>query len=152
MLKINHVMKLISFWPPYLASGISVNTYNLEESFVKIRLKTSRMNSNLFGTHFGGSLYSMCDPWFVFLVVNKLGRDFIVWDISASIDFIKATKKPVYAEFKIGREQFDEIIEATKDGDTYKPIFTTKVYSDEEIVATVSKTIYIRKKKIQNSN
>lgn len=140
-------MRLISFWPPYLASGISVNKFDLENSFVRIRLKTSRFNANLFGTHFGGSLYSMCDPWFVFLVINKLGRDYIVWDIAANIEFVKATKKPVFAEFKIEPEDYEKIKEATLDGSIYKPVFTTRVYSEGETVANITKTIYVKKKR-----
>ena len=40
-------------------------------------------------THFGGALYAMCDPFFVFIVMMNLGKDYIVWDKSAGITFIK---------------------------------------------------------------
>ena len=30
-------------------------------------------NRNYVGTHFGGSLYSMCDPFYMLMLINILG-------------------------------------------------------------------------------
>ena len=33
-------------------------------------------NRNYVGTQFGGSLYSMTDPWYMLMLLNVLGKDF----------------------------------------------------------------------------
>ena len=33
---------------------------------------------NYVGTHFGGSLYSTCDPFYMLMLINILGPDYIV--------------------------------------------------------------------------
>ena len=88
----------------------------------------------------------MCDPWFVFLIVNRLGKGYLVWDAAASINFIKASKKPVFADFKISPEEILKIKEATEKGDAYRPVFKTTIYSEDSIIARVSKTVYVKKK------
>ena len=37
---------------------------------------------------FGGSLYAMTDPFFALMVMHNLSSDYVVWDKSASIDFL----------------------------------------------------------------
>jgi hypothetical protein len=61
----------------------------------------TRYNRNYVGTQFGGSLYSMVDPFYMLMLMENLGRDYIVWDKAASIDFISPGKGPVYAEFHV---------------------------------------------------
>lgn len=43
----------------------------------------------------------MTDPFFMLMLMNLLGRDYIVWDKAASIDFVSPGKGPVYAEFRV---------------------------------------------------
>lgn len=55
----------------------------------EVELKARWCNRNLFGTHFGGALYAMCNPFFVFIVTMNFGPDYTVWDKSAAIEFLK---------------------------------------------------------------
>jgi len=43
-------------------------------------------------TQFGGSIYSMTDPHFMYLLLNNLGSEYVVWDRAAKIDFVKPGK------------------------------------------------------------
>jgi predicted transcriptional regulator len=76
-------------------------------------------NKNAVGTHFGGSLYSMVDPHLMLLLMRLLGKEFIIWDKSANIEFIKASRTKVTARIKISDEELDEIIERTKEDNKY---------------------------------
>lgn len=55
------------------------------------------------GTHFGGSLYAMCDPFYMWILMENLGKDFIVWDKAATIRFKKPGTGTVNAEFEISK-------------------------------------------------
>nr|HAD52477.1 tetrameric acyl-CoA thioesterase [Algoriphagus sp.] len=81
--KFEKLIKKINWYPPYLFSGIKVVDYNEEFTYFKTQLKLTWWNRNLVGTAFGGSLYAMCDPFFMFILMINLGRDYIVWDKTA---------------------------------------------------------------------
>lgn len=45
---------------------------------VRVRMKLTRLNLNAVGTHFGGSLYAMCDPFFMPILMQHPRRDYTV--------------------------------------------------------------------------
>ncbi|GHB43560.1 DUF4442 domain-containing protein [Mongoliitalea lutea] len=141
------LIKLLNFYPPYLCSGIRVVDYNESFTYFKVRLKLTWYNRNLVGTAFGGSLYSMCDPFFMFILIINLGKDYIVWDKAASIDFIKPGKGTVYAEFSL---EPDAIEEMKQEVDSLgKKVFTFPcqvVDADGNTIARLTKDVYVRKK------
>ena len=47
---------------------------------VVVDLRMRFDNRNYVGTHFGGSLFAMTDPWFMVMMMNNLGPDYVVWD------------------------------------------------------------------------
>lgn len=148
LLSPERVLKLIRFWPPYFFAGISVDSFNLEQKTVTSKLKLGLLNKNYFGTHFGGSLFAMCDPFYVFLLSHCLGRGYYVWDKKSEIEFVKAVREPVYATFSFSSEQIEEIKSMTEAGEKYEPEVQTVVKTrDGEVVARVTKILYIKKKK-----
>jgi hypothetical protein len=46
-------------------------------------------NKNYVGTHFGGSLSAMTDPHYMLMMIQILGREYIVWDQSGTIEYRK---------------------------------------------------------------
>jgi len=95
----------------------------------------------------GGSLYSMVDPFFVLMLMENLGRDYIVWDKAANIEFVSPGRGAVYAEFAISDRLLDEIRAHTADGSKYLPRMHVDVRDGEgTLVARVQKTLYIRLK------
>lgn len=144
------IVKYFGFWPPYLASGISVKEFDLDKGFVVSQLKPSAWNSNAFGTLYGGSLYSMCDPFYLFILAHKIGTDYYVWDVEANIKFVKAIKGKVTARFEISDEQVNQIIEEAKSGEKVLPVFSTHILDSEgNTIAEVKKTLYV---KLKNKN
>jgi hypothetical protein len=81
------------------------------------------------------------------MLMNLLGKDYLVWDKAASIEFIKPGKGKVFVEFTISDETIKTIKQNTQDGSKYFPQFEVDVIDSQgDIVAKVSKILYIRKK------
>lgn len=138
--------RLINYYPPLLGAGIRAR--RIDERTIRVEMKLTPLNRNIVGVHFGGSLYAMCDPWFMLILMRVLGGDYIVWDKAASIKFIKPGRSKVTATFHIPQERVDEIIKAVESGNKYEPTFTVDVLDDEgQVVAQVEKLLYVRQKK-----
>lgn len=143
--------RAMNWWPPYLFAGIRVLHIAEDWSSARVRLRLGRLNRNYFGTHFGGSLFSMSDPFWALLTVSALGKDYIVWDKAAEIDFVSPGRGDVFAEFKVTEDRLAEIREATADGSKALPWFeNTVVAQDGTIVARVSKQLYVRRKRAKD--
>lgn len=139
--------KLINLYGPFLGAGIRVVEYNADFTFIKVRLTQRFYNNNMFGTHFGGSLYAMCDPFYVFIALRYLGNDYIVWDKSACIQFKKPGRKKVFVEFHIPVEKLEAMKQQVDTEGKADFEFETRVYNEEnETIAEVKKVIYVRKK------
>ncbi|MFL5362262.1 MAG: DUF4442 domain-containing protein, partial [Myxococcales bacterium] len=102
-------LRLMRFYPPYLGAGISVVHVARDLSVIEVEMKLSVWNRNFVGTQFGGSLYSMCDPFFMMIAYLRLGPDYVVWDKSASIRFVKPGRGRVRARFEIPTERLEAI-------------------------------------------
>lgn len=137
----------MNFYPPYLGAGVRIQHIAGDFSEVRVKMGLGWYNRNYVGTQFGGSLYSMTDPFFMLMVMENLGSDYIVWDKAASIDFIAPGKGPVYADFRIDEVLLDEIRQHTAGGDKYLPQLHVDVHDgDGTLVARVHKTLYVRLK------
>ena len=104
-------------------------------------------NRNYVGTHFGGSLFAMTDPFWMLLLMHRLGKDYYVWDQSGSIDFVKPGRGTVWASFTIDEATVEEIRAATAGGGKYLHWFENEVLdADGQRVARVRKQVYVRRK------
>lgn len=137
--------RLVNFYPPMLGAGIRSRV--VDERTVEVEMKLTVFNRNLVGVHFGGSLYAMCDPWFMLILMRLLGRDYIVWDKAASIQFKKPGRGRVKARFHVPLERLDEISRYVDANGRVEPIFKVDVLDDEgQVIATVEKVLYVRRK------
>lgn len=141
---LRHAMNV---WPPFLASGIKVVRMDEDFRAIDVELRARPWNRNYVGTHFGGSLFAMADPFWMLMVMRNLGRDYTVWDRAASIDFLKPGKGTVRAEFRLDPARLDDIRAHTPhEGDRYRPDFSVDVTDKAgEIVARITKTLHIRR-------
>ena len=142
-----NLRRILNLYPPYLGAGIKVEyiSDNWKELHVSMKLKW--YNRNAVGTHFGGSLYSMIDPHIMLLLMQLLGKEYIVWDKKAEIEFIKASKKRVRSEIKISDNEIEAIKRNTEKGDKYLAKFDVEIKDDDgSLVARAKKIIYVRKK------
>lgn len=138
----------INMYPPYWGTGISVAEVSDDFRRVVMQIKRRFYNSNSFGTHFGGSLYSMCDPAYALMLIPLLGDDYIVWDKAARIDFITPGRGTLTAVFEWHEEQLTEIRNQTAINRKFEPERTLEIIDrDGTIVARVWKQLYVRRKK-----
>ena len=140
-------IKKINMYPPYLGAGVRVRSFRDDFTRFEVELRARWYNRNLFGTHFGGSLYSMCDPFFVFIVMINLGRGYIVWDKSATIEFLKPAKGTILGIFEIDKDHLAEIREEVDELGKNTYHFEADLVNEAgQTVARVSKEIYVRSK------
>lgn len=137
----------MSFYPPYLGAGVKVRVIDPEKMIIEVSMPLKVTNKNYVGTHFGGSLYSMADPFFMLILMNKIGKEYLVWDKKASINFKKPGKGTVRARFEVTDEKVSEIKEAVAKHGKWEPEFTVDIKNeDDQVVASVHKTLWVKKK------
>ena len=138
----------LNLYPPYLLAGIRISHIDPEWRELSVSMKLRWYNQNAVGTHFGGSLFAMVDPHPMLLLMQLLGREYVVWDQAATIHFRKPGRGVVRATVGFTAEQLDEIRHATADGEPYRPEYELAILDDEnDTVATVFKTLYVRRKR-----
>jgi acyl-coenzyme A thioesterase PaaI-like protein len=143
----NLLRRGMNLWPPFIGAGITVEHIAKDFRHARVRLKHGLLNRNIVGVHFGGSLFAMTDPFFMMMVSQNLGKGYIIWDQAAKIEFLKPGKGLVHASFDLTQEQLDEIITAAEAGDKVLKDFVVDVKDqDGDVVARITKTLYIRKK------
>ena len=147
-MKASTLRRFFNVWPPFLFAGIRVQEIAPDWRYARVRLKLARYNRNYVGTHFGGNLFSMTDPFWMILVMHCLGRDYIVWDQAGSIEFLKPGRGTVTARFALDAGVLDDIRVRTADGGKHLRWFETDVVDAAgEVVARVRKQIYVRRKR-----
>lgn len=144
----NGVRKIMNIYGPYAGAGVKVTHIADDYSSASVEMNLRWYNTNYVGTHFGGSLYSMVDPMYMLLLMNSLGKDYIVWDKSACIDFIRPGTGRVTADFELTPERLEEIRTATEGGDKMLPQWDVDILDEKgKLVARVNKVLYVRKKR-----
>ncbi len=137
----------IAMYPPYLGAGVRVTELAEDFKTIRVEMPLRFYNRNYVGTHFGGSLYSMCDPFYMLMLINILGPEYIVWDKAATIRFKRPGKGVVKAVFQLSDEQIAAIKAAADAQSKVEPQFQVTVTdSDGNVVAEVDKLLYVRKK------
>jgi acyl-coenzyme A thioesterase PaaI-like protein len=137
---------LFRVWPPYLFSGIRVTHLADDWSRARVELRARWYNRNYVGTHFGGSLFAMTDPFWMILLIRRLGPGYRVWDKAADIEFVKPGRGTVVAEFVLDEATVADIRAATEGGDKHLRWFETAVVDAQgEVVARVRKQVYVRR-------
>jgi hypothetical protein len=142
-----HLRRWINFWPPFFGMGIHIVHMARDMKAVDVEMKLRWWNANYVGTHFGGSLFAMTDPFYMLMLMANLGPDYIVWDKAATIRYRKPGKGTVRAEFRLADAQLGDIRDKLKTLPKYEPVFTVEVKDEQGIViAEVEKMVHVRKK------
>lgn len=137
---------LLNIYSPYFGAGVKVHTISDDFRFVRVEMPLRWYNRNYFRTHFGGSLYAMTDPFYLFMIVNNLGKNYIVWDKAAEIQFRSPGKGRVWCEFRLTEEEIANIKAEADANHKVEPKFTVEVFGEDgKLVASVLKTLYVRR-------
>jgi hypothetical protein len=142
-----NIRLVMNLWPPLLGAGIRVKRLDPGWRAVDVEMKLRWWNKNYVGTHYGGSLYSVVDPFYMLMLIENLGPDYIVWDKAASIRFRRPGRGRVSAQFRLTQEQVDEIKKALESAEKMDRTFTVEVKDDSgTVIAEVEKLLYFRRK------
>lgn len=147
MLGERRLLGLMRFYPPYFGAGVRVTHASEGLRTIEVEMPLTPLNRNYVGTQFGGSLYSMTDPFFMLMLMLRLGGEYVVWDKHASIDFLKPGRGTVRARFELHDERVEEIRRQVSELGKIEPIFEVDIVDREgTVVARVKKVLYVRRK------
>ena len=139
--------RVMNLWPPYLGAGICVRRIADDWSEAVVELRERLANRNFVGTHFGGSLFAMTDPFYALMLMHRLGERYLVWDQAATIEFVAPGRGTVAACFVVSDETVERIRAEAQSGAEVLPQFGVEVHNRAgELIARVRKTIYVRLK------
>jgi acyl-coenzyme A thioesterase PaaI-like protein len=138
----------MNLWPPYLGAGIRVRWIAADFREIVVEMPLRLRNRGYFGTHFGGSLYAMTDPFFALMVLHNLPDEYVVWDKAATIEFLAPGRSRMRARFALTDADLDRIVRLTANGDKHLHLFNVDVVDDEGlVVARVEKIVYVRRRR-----
>ena len=145
--KFASVLRKINWYPPFLGMGIKVCSFRDDFSRFEVELRNRWYNRNLFGTHFGGSMFAMTDPFFVFIIATNLGDDYIVWDKAASIEFLIPAKGTISAVFELTKAELADTKRLVDELGKKTFHFDVLLHDEQQqVVARVQKEVYVRTK------
>ena len=141
----------MNLWPPLLGAGIRVRHIAADYREIVVEMPLRLHNRNYFGTHFGGSLYAMTDPFFALMVLHNLPDGYVVWDKAASIEFLAPGRSRMRAKFVLADEDLERIVRMTEGGEKHLHLFNVDVVDDEGlVVAKVEKLVYVRRRRVSS--
>jgi len=137
-----------NFFPAYRGTGGRVSYIAADWSEVRVRLPLNWRTRNYVGTIFGGSLYGAVDPFYMIMLIKRLGPEYIVWDKAATVHFKRPGRVTLYARFVMPDEELRAIEEALRNGAaSVDRVYQVDLVDAEGVVhATIEKVIYIRRK------
>jgi acyl-coenzyme A thioesterase PaaI-like protein len=99
----------MNWYPMYFGTGGKILFWSGDSREVQLRLRRSIWTYNYVGTIFGGSLFAAADPFYMLMLLRILGKQYVVWDKSASIRFRKPGRQTLYARYLVTDDQLDTI-------------------------------------------
>lgn len=139
--------RLFNYWGPLLGAGIRMDRVSPDYREIDVSMRLHFWNRNYVGTHYGGSLYSMTDPFYAVMLIENLGPKYMVWDKAASIRFVRPGRGRVFAQFRLPEQLVNEIRQQAGNGKSVEPVFDVQVMNEQGmVVAEVQKTLYVRKR------
>lgn len=138
---------ILNIYPPYIGAGVKVTRIAPDWREVDVTMNLRWYNRNAVKTHFGGSLYSMVDPHLMLMLMQILGKDYIVWDKSAQIVFIRPGNGKVRAQLVVTDSDLESIRSVLAVKKKVLPQFEVSIVDEKDkLVAQVTKTLYVRRK------
>ena len=142
------LFKIWNFWPPFFFSGIKILKVSNDYRQVIVKLKLRFWNANYVGTQYGGSMFSLADPFYMVMLIQNLGPKYTVWDKSAHITYLKPGRTDLTAEFTLTEDDLDAIRSKLEMQNSME--WRRKVEIKDAngiIVAEVDKVLYIKRSK-----
>jgi hypothetical protein len=135
---------LWNLYPPFLGAGIRITGVASDWSWLEARLALRWWNRNYVGTLFGGSVYSLCDPFHMVLLINRLGPAYLVRDKGAEVRYLRKGTGTVSVRFELPNAEL-EAIEACPDAVQERRYLVQVKDEAGQPIAEVAKILHIRR-------
>jgi hypothetical protein len=136
--------RLANLYPPFLGAGIKVD---VSPDFRRItaQLKWRWWNRNYVGTQFGGSVYMMTDPFYMVMLIERLGTGYTVWLAEATVRYLKPGRSALTAEFELSDAQVESLRREVDAAGITTAVFRVPVHDvSGAVVAEVVQTLHLR--------
>lgn len=134
--------------PAWRGTGAWITHIEADFSEVRVRLPLSWRTRNYVGTIFGGSMYGAVDPFYMVMLIKRLGPGYTVWDKGASIRFRKPGRSTLYARFRVDDDELAAIRAALQGSDRLERRYTVELTdAGDEVHAEVEKVVHIRRQR-----
>jgi hypothetical protein len=81
------------------------------------------------------------------MLMRNLGPEYLVWDKSASIEYVAPGRGTVRARFALSEARLAQIRAEAAGGEKVLPEFDTDIVNaEDEVIAKVRRTVYVRLK------
>lgn len=136
-----------NLFPAYRGTGARVTYIGADFREIRVKLPLTFRSRNAVGTIYGGSMYGAVDPMYMIMLMQLLGRGYVVWDKAATIRFRKPGRTTLFASFMLGDDELDAIRDATASGTPIDRTYNVDLVDADGVVhASVEKVIYIKRK------
>lgn len=138
---------LMNLYPMFRGTGGKLIYLKSDFAHATVRIKLGIWTRNYVGTIFGGSMFAAADPFHMVLLINIIGKNYVVWDKAGKIDFKRPSKKEIRADFIYTPEEIEHIKAEVAAHGKYE--FKKSVEwrdKDQNVVSIVEKTVYVATK------
>lgn len=113
-----------------------------------VKIPHNWKNENYVGAIFGGSLFSATDPIGMMLIMQILGKKYVVWDKASSIRYRIPAYQSVYAHFHLSSADITEIKERVKNHNETDWVIKVPITNQDgdTLFTEIEKVIYVADK------
>ena len=136
-----------NLWPCYRGTGGRVRFIASDWSEIRVRLPLSWRTRNYVGTIYGGSMYAAVDPFFMLMLIHRLGPGYEVWDKAATVRFRKPGRTALQARLTLPEGEEAAIQEALRGARSVDRTYRVELVDrDGTVHAEVDKVVYVRRR------
>ncbi len=133
--------------PAYRRTGGRVHHVSQDMTRIRVRLPLNRSTRNLAGSIFGGSLFAVTDGPHALLIMLGLGREYVVWDRAATIQYKRPGRTTLYADCVVTAGEIAEIQDVLTKQPEVDRVYRIELKDRNGVVhSVVERTVYIAKK------
>jgi acyl-coenzyme A thioesterase PaaI-like protein len=137
----------MNVWPPFRGAGVRVRRIAPDWREVRVELNLGLLNRNYVGTHFGGSLYAMTDPFHMLMLIHLLGPDYVVNHKGGRIEYLAPARGRVTATLRVKDADVKAIRARVAAKGKDAPEFGAEILdSAGAVVARAAHTLHVRRR------
>ena len=136
-----------NFWPPFVGAGIVITRISPDFRQVEAKLKKRPWTANYFGTQYGGSIFSLTDPFYPVMLFMYANNRWVIWDKAAAVRYLKPGRTDLTATFILDDDTIHHVETTLAKAGKMELTKTIQIKDKEgDVVAEIDRVIYIRDK------